>query len=205
MGSRGAFLSSFRAWWSKPHQANTVTAISTVLVAGLTLASGYIGAQVGANTALQVSRDETEAENLRRSQEKRQTVYQGYLEAANDFSAATHSLSRVYSDSVTKLAGGTIKANENMPHLVQAQNTFNNARSAYQDAINDVYIFGSDEAWKAHKEMASVLPDSLYSTEVSFPPPTAPDSDSFISAYQGFNEVVCVEVAPVPRSGCDRH
>ncbi|UKA55161.1 hypothetical protein LFT45_04285 [Arthrobacter sp. FW305-BF8] len=205
MVSRDSFLSGVRAWWSKPHQANTVTAISTVLVAGLTFASGYVGAQVGADTALQVSRNETEAENLRRSQEKRQTVYQGYLDAANEFSGATHGLSRVYNDSVKKLADGTIKANQNMPHLVDAQNRFNTARSAYQDAINDVYIFGSDEAWKAHKELAALLPDSLHSTEVSFPPPAVPDSEAFIGAYRGFNEVVCVEVAPVPRSGCDRH
>lgn len=186
-------------------QPSTVTAAATVLVAALTLLSGYIGAKLGADTALEISRNEAKAESLQRSQEKRQKVYNGYLDAANQYSAATHRLSAVYRDSLGKLADGRNKANESMPHLVDAQNKFNAARSAYQDAVNDVYVFGSDKAWQEHKEMASLLPQSLRSSEVLLPPPPVPDSEAFIKAYQGFNEVVCLEVAPVARAGCDRH
>lgn len=174
----------------------------TVIVALLTLASGYVGAQVGANASFQVSQSQIQEQREVRSKEKRADTYSAYLEAANEFSGAAHGLDRVYKDSMAKLSTGQIKAGENMPHLVDAQNLYLTSRTNYQKTINNVYVYGSDSAWDKHLSLAATLPPSLSGGDVVFPPPEVPNVQEFKEAYRGFQTVVCREVAAIAREGC---
>jgi len=66
------------------------------------------------------------------------------------------------------------------------------ARFAYQGAVNDLYVYGSDAAWKAHAAIAALLPTSLRSQEPEIKPIN-------LDAFEG---IECREVPETPRSGC---
>jgi hypothetical protein len=128
---------------------------------------------------------------MQQAREKRAEVYFDYLKSADAYETDTANLLSSY-------AAGHKNKNFQLPaNLIQK---FDDDRSAYQNQVNDLYVFGSDQAWIAHQRLAATLPTSL-SVEVA-PLTIHYDPLAFNNAYDGFLSVTCLEVSPEPRAGC---
>jgi hypothetical protein len=166
------------------------------------LASGYLGARIGADTAVKTtdastrsSREITEAqiaaERDRESREKRGVVYRDFLSNANNFFNASIDLYEAQS-----VARATKKA---VPASIT--NAWMHARFVYQGSINDVFVYGSDTAWEL--EQAIELPVSPSATS------TIPQLSSnkvaasklrFNQQWRAFQVQFCAEVPARPRT-----
>lgn len=162
-------------------------------IAAIAAISALVGAAVGAGASIWIAHVQIDEQRTTEAREKKARVYSDYLNAADNFSVATWRLTEELEKSAQAERD---KFTVNTPAIKK----FVDARSKYQDQINLVYVYGSDEAWKRHRKMAGVLPPSLDSFEIE-----AVDSTKFLAAYQGFQEIFCEEVPAQPRDGCKDH
>lgn len=160
-------------------------------VAAIAAISALAGAAVGAAASIWIAHVQIHEQRATEAREKKAQVYSDYLNAANNYSLATGRLAEELKKS-TQAEPDKITVN------TPAIKNFFDARSNYQDQVNLVYVYGSDEAWKRHRKVAGVLPPSLDSHEANL----EVDSTKFLAAYQGFQEVFCEEVPAQPRDGC---
>lgn len=74
-------------------------------------------------------------------------------------------------------------------------------RHAFQNALNNVWVYGSDAAAAQVGAVSAALPPS-----VGFPEPEQLtirfQSRDFASAYRQFQGLMCRELPAVPRKGC---
>jgi hypothetical protein len=168
---------------------------SPLLVAALTGIVGLLGGALGSYASLQGTEKQIRAEADRQvlqakgqrideARKKRATVYAEYLDDANAYSV---SVNAIIDDALSKSA--KVPADD--------VNKWMTARNKYQGGINQLYIYGSDAAWKAHELLASTMPSSLGKLTI------APiDQSKFLAAYRGFQQVMCREVPAEPRDDC---
>jgi hypothetical protein len=171
---------------------------AAVAAAIIAAGAGYFGAKQGVEASVQIARDDRRAAVDQRTQEKRATVYQDYLQKANDFNFEAADLA-----SALAIKSGNLKKFLMTTEGTNAVTQYNNARAAYQGAINDVYVYGSDAAWAAHRKVAATLPPSLGAIDLTLPT-GVPDQKEFNASYQAFQSVVCREVVAIPRQGCGK-
>lgn len=112
-----------------------------------------------------------------------------YLNRANEYSRKNFALL----DAIKK-SHGAIDVNPGAPGPIK---DWLDARGAYQDAVNLIYVYGSKAAWDAHRVMASTLPPSLGTLKFE-----DVDSGKFTKAYQAFQVVFCQELNPRDNNGC---
>jgi hypothetical protein len=170
------------------------SAVGSLIVAGIGAGSALLGAQISSDAAAETTRQQLLEARAKDAREKRSQVYAAYLAAANDYSVKTHRMFERFKEQAVAAKGKSFKPD---PAVL---NPYYAARSAYQHQVNQVYVYGSDEAWKAHRIVAAALPPSLGDLELE-----VVDSDEFLVAYQGFQSVFCKEASAVPRVGCDDH
>lgn len=171
----------------------------SVVIGILTVGAGYFGARAGADANLTGTREQVVAQDQKEIRVKRGEVYANFLEVANAYSVESYNFIR--DREIDLKDNGRLDAKG--PELGRAVGTYQHARYEFQGAINDVYVYGSDEAWTASKAVSAALPPSLGTVDSSVQI-QAPKYSVFTAAYQKFINVMCGEVVPVPRSGCAR-
>ncbi|MGY0389166.1 hypothetical protein ACWZJV_19545 [Nocardioides sp. WG-D5] len=162
-------------------------------IAVVAAVSALAGAAVGAGASIWIAHAQIDEQRATEARERKAQVYSDYLNAANNFSVAA---GRLTEELKTSTQAERDKLTPNTPII----KNYYDARSNYQDQVNRVYVYGSDEAWKRHRTMAGVLPPSLQSYDIE-----KVDSTKFLAAYQGFQEILCEEVPAQPRDGCKDH
>ena len=148
-------------------------------------AIGLLGAQVGAQTSLNVAQVQSQAEDARRAQDRRDTVYKDYLDAANNYFFAWDAIRSNAPDSAVE--GGKVEA-------------FLQARTDYIERINDVFVHGSDAGWAATQKLDDTMPPS---SGGNLPPfDTALNEAAFRTAFNELLSIRCSEASAVARSSC---
>lgn len=167
-------------------------ASSGLIIAALSFLGATTGSWISGRSTEQAARITVEAQTAKEKRDKRAEVYSAYLAAADNYSIRTGEL----------LARATAVAENpegegagNIPQ--ELSDAWAEARSTYQDNINELYVYGSDDAWTAHQGVASELPNSLGPVELH-----PVDSGNFITAYRGMQEIFCKEAVARPRAGC---
>lgn len=115
------------------------------------------------------------------------TVYAAYLDAADRYNNAALDYARAQ----TALPAGQAQA---------PSPAFENARHEYQGAINDVYVYGSKDAWAANLKVGKVLPEAI--GNLPDRKIYAPNPVEFHRAYNQFLNVFCREAVSEPRKDC---
>lgn len=73
-------------------------------------------------------------------------------------------------------------------------------RLQLKKAENDIYIYGSDDAWNAADKLYEFLIESAEATLLESAPPF--DAVKYDELYKAFRLVFCQEATPNPREGC---
>jgi hypothetical protein len=171
-----------------------------LLVAALAFVAGIGGSAIGGAYAYKAATStETAQATASRdaaTQSKRGEVYLAYLDTANTYALASQKLS----DDTRRIGKGTT-AQQNYDNDYGPWQT---ARSKYQGEVNQVYVYGSNAAWAAHRQVAATLPLALGPDNVGeFTQALyGVDWKQFNAAYGDFLSVFCKEVPAEPRSGC---
>jgi hypothetical protein len=172
-----------------------------LIVAMVALLSGIAGSIIGgafaynAATGTEVAHEAADKDAAQRS--KRADVYLAYLDAANKYALASQALANdVALIAKQDLSGNVGLANDFGP--------WKTARSNYQGEVNQVYVYGSDNAWQTLQAVAATLPaavgpDDLSTFEQAINNYKWP---AFNKAYGDFLAVFCREVPASPRGNC---
>lgn len=170
-------------WERHPTLTAGLISLLAALVAG---AIGFLGAQVGAQTSLNVAKIEAEAEDNRIAQDRRDVVYKGFLDAANTYFYAWDSI-------------------ENAESLLPLETEkLRTARFEYRGHLNEVYVHGSEAGWAAAKKVNSVLPPSAVYSPIH-PATYRADPVAFQEAFKELLDIRCGEATPVLRNGCSQN
>jgi xanthosine utilization system XapX-like protein len=161
----------------------------------LALAGVIVGAQIASDATREAALIQGEMTVASDHREKIGQVYAAYLDAANNYSVATEGVL----DAFEGLDDVANQASED-PVVAQELAAFEDARHAYQGAINDLYVYGSDVAWAAHTSVAVALPPALGVVEGRSIERV--DRAEFTSAYRDFQKAFCREATAEPREGC---
>ncbi|MFK0002671.1 hypothetical protein [Paenarthrobacter sp. NPDC090522] len=145
-----------------------------------------MGATVSSNTSLDIARQQQSKADDQKAREQKETTYREYLDAAVGYRAAA-------SDLFARTAPSDVSG---------AFSAFMTARSRFQKQANEVYVYGSDDAWKAHVDVAGTLPPALSDAPLNFKASDLSNETAFTAAYQEFLAVRCREVAAKARTGC---
>lgn len=163
-------------------------ALAAAFTLVVSLAAGLFGGWAGSALTVNASK---EAEQRTRVGE----VYASYLDASDSYYNATTALVEAFDAQVPAAGGSSVTTNVQLPTAA-----FEKARHDYQGAINDVYVYGSQAAWKANLDVTRVLPLALGNVPNRNIP--RPDAEAFRAAYVGFLDVFCREAVAEPRKGC---
>ena len=187
-GEELALITPRRPPFIERHLSHLINTGIGVVAAGVTLLAAMWGASIGADGALQAAAVQNQAEDVRRSQDRRDVAYKDYLNAANKYFYAWDSLA----STPKPIPVDTVAAK--MVELLDA-------RHEYQGQINEVFVYGSDEAWSAHQNVARTLPPSTPGSDI--PDFTGqPNNAAFGAAFNAFLDVRCREVTALSRSSC---
>lgn len=165
--------------------------VGSLLVASVGAGSALLGARAGAHASIETARMQLAEQRAKEDRDRRSKVYADYLSAAVAFSLATHRVFDRWAEQAKAANGKKFVPDKAVLTSYYA------ARSAYQNQVNQLSIYGSDAAWAAHRKLAAVLPPAIESYDVE-----PVDSDQFLAAYRGFLDVFCMEVPANPRKGC---
>lgn len=171
----------------KRSPGDSMTKVTVPLLIGITAAvAGFFGAQSGANATLEAQRQQLTSEHNETTRTQREQVYQQYLQAANAYDVAS---SERYSECISDRGCSTSVAG------------WQRARFSYQGALNAVYVYGSNEAWRQTHVISSSLPQSL-GVNSDDTIPSKVNQNLFTIAYQGFQVIMCLELNPTPQDAC---
>lgn len=175
-----------KAWWPQWATALLAAVVSLLIAGG------------SAAVALSVSRSDAKRDQAKEIRERRTQVYADYLVKARAYTEVQLDLNRASRiaefESKNTAAAASVAASAKEQALADKSRI---AAAAFYMQADLVYVYGSDEAWNAHKGIESaVLPDYR------------PDAPALINpgrmdvAMQAFQSVFCREASPQPRSGC---
>ncbi|MDX6588107.1 MAG: hypothetical protein QOI31_2580 [Solirubrobacterales bacterium] len=129
------------------------------------------------------------------SRAKRERTYEKYLRAANSYAVETTNAL----DELKRCADDQASSRPEVEACEIAG--FFSARYLYQGAINNLYVYGSQDAIEAEGAISATLPSSLGAISGDFKLAKVNDSD-FRAAYQSFLSIMCRELPPDPRPEC---
>lgn len=189
----GGGTSTRRYEWMKHIGVHLTTAL-IALVAGL--GGSVIGAITAYNaaTGTEVAKEVADRDTARRA--KSGEVYLAYLDAANRYALATQKMANDWTKA-TKDPNASADFSADL-------DPWKTARSNFQGEVNQVYVYGSQDAWDAHQKVAATLPPSvgMESANDIVKVITGFNFSAFGIAYQGFLAVFCREVPAVPKANC---
>lgn len=167
-----------------------------ITVSIVTATAGIAGSWIAANgaydAALAEQKESRRTALEKEARDKRAEVYMKYLEAANEYQLKNEKMML----SLEKMRSSS-KPNE---LDMEAYNVWLTARADYQGAVNEVYIYGSDEAWNSTRKISESLPRSIGS-KIEF---ESTNYETFREGYIRFLERIRCEVPPARSSKCRR-
>ncbi|MEV5720621.1 hypothetical protein AB0L41_42720 [Amycolatopsis mediterranei] len=180
-----------KGWLSNTLGKDYVKTSVAVVLAGIFT---IIASSVSANGAYQAAIDQQQATRkgalADEARIKRSQVYAALLDAANEFELKSNNLAAEHSHAL--LSQPQVSADQNIA------NAWQDSKQKFQSALNQVYVYGSKEAWSLTSTLASVLPSGVGST-VRFKPV---DDDAFRAAYLNFQNRMRCEVPAEPVFAC---
>lgn len=171
--------------WFERHPV-VISTVGVLLAGAIGAGSAIIGANVSSDASLKIAQAQLQSVAEQQARDQREVTYREYLDAANGY----------------RLAATTLFARKAPEHVNEAATSFMAARAKFQKQANEVYVYGTDEAWKAHETLANTLPPALSDSVLNFNVSDVSDQATFTAAYKGFLAVRCKEVAAQARSGC---
>lgn len=120
---------------------------------------------------------------------RRDVAYKDYLNAANRYFYAWNSLAS---------APKPVPVDTVATKMVELLN----ARYEYQGQVNEVFVYGSQEAWTAHEGVARTLPPSVAGSTLPDFTTAKPDPAAFGTAFDALLEVRCKEVTAALKKSC---
>lgn len=180
-------------------------ALPALVGALLGAGAGYLGVERSIEGQLDQQSQAFDEDREQRSDDRRGEVYAAFLDAANHYAFATAAIT-------SRLEGDC--ADDEPPdacfsrlftELVAAGlvSDFQDARFDYQGALNDVFVFGSDEAVDRSRELSANVPTSLATPGLdSLTFGEGVDGSAFTAAYRDFLALMCEELPAQPRQGC---
>jgi hypothetical protein len=146
----------------------------------------YLGAwqQIRSQEHTQTLQDTVE--RRKEDRDKRVSTYEEFINAADSYAVQT--------SEILATCKGKASCNPDF-------DKWDSARSAYQGAVNHVYVYGSDAAVSQSRRVSSTLPPSLWSPDPKRLKIFFHEAD-FTKAYDGFETLMCRELPADPRSGC---
>jgi hypothetical protein len=185
---KGHLLSSKNEAMSKveevPHKDHPARLQQLMTALGPSVIAAVVAVMVVVLTG-QVEARRTDAVALR---EFRSTTYSSYLDALNEY--ASHQQTRA-----DECVPGTDRPVGSQSDCTVSVQDLQAARFAYQGAVNDMYIYGSDEALALVKDIAALLPTA---TTVTGPPEEGGinDVERYSSLFGQFIDLMREDVAP---------
>lgn len=179
-----------RNWREQRHSGDSLwIKVGVPLLIGLAAAgAAYFGAQSGANATLEAQEQQLTAQQNQTVRTQREQVYEQYLKSADAYEVAS-------SERYSQCAGDTT-----CPVNVAG---WQSARFNYQGALNAVYVYGSNEAVRYTLLISAAMPPSLgIPSNYGNVAPGKVNEDLFVSAFQGFQRMMCLEVNPDPQDAC---
>lgn len=179
-----------------------------VVVAGvIALGGGLGGAWIGANAANGNQRDEAREARQAEARQKRADVYSDFLDAAGAYAGRSREIQAKITVTQRNLRPGQkftlcVASKGRCPgaDIRREFPRFQSARSQFQGALNDVYVYGSARGVSAARRVAAALPPSL------FDPQTVKLGGvieaRFKRAYNTVLDTMCAEVSADPRQAC---
>jgi hypothetical protein len=164
--------------------------LGTLVAALIAASSAFGGALLASKTTLDSIQQESKEQRAKETRDKVSQVYGDYLKAATTYRDRTEIAVR----EVAKQRAEKKPYNANSVVLRQ----FNDARRTYQDQANQIAIYGTEAAWKAHEVIAKAMPPTLGVVYVD----KRPDYVRFSNGYREFMAVFCTEAAATPKQGC---
>lgn len=146
--------------------------------------ASVIGAEVGAAT----SEKERSEERAKESWQKRAEVYAKYLAALEAYSSADEDLG------FRSIQNRDEPTDKHHKELNDADLYRDNSEIALVAQINQVFVYGSDQAWAAHEAILVVLQRAERGALTS--------DSAYKAAYTNFQNVFCREASAQPREGC---
>lgn len=162
--------------------------VVTAAAAGLfALGAAYIGGQISASGAIDAQTRQAEADAATAVGEKRAEVYSAFLQEYTAYYRSTQDAERRLDK------GGTVDIS-----------LFIQAREKFRGALNEVYVYGSNEQWERAQATAATLPSS-YGTNIQERDIRAVDEDGaeLERRYAAFQLAMCKEVNFDPDRECN--
>lgn len=182
----------------------------TLVVAIIAGVVGIVGALSGSAVQIYGAARNQEAQfaeqRAKEDRDRRADVYLKFLDAANKYSVATvRTRDCILKARDSRPPGSTSYSldgtcGKNVSDLAPS-------RQEFQGARNRVFVYGSEEAERQARVIASYLPNAVGGDSVTGLPPFDDDlfnfsDDQFNEMYRAFNAIVCREVPAQPRATC---
>lgn len=173
---------------------------ATLVVGVVAAAAAIVGGRIAADGALDAAvaqhREEAIAAQKLEVRVKRADVYAEYLASANSYFLATAEYYRYLASfnkgPIAKGRSFKVRFDQNG---VDLQARWLKQRARFQGSVNDVYVYGSDDAWRAQKTISEVLPPSVGAEVKTFEFSVRRDVGvDFDRGYHRFLRLVCIEV-----------
>ncbi|MGQ4712323.1 hypothetical protein ACUN22_01420 [Streptomyces anulatus] len=145
----------------------------------------YLGAWHQSRTQLEAQEAQGREDRKKEDREKRAEVYEDFLGAADVFAVKTNGI-------ITDCKDGKCSPN---------WHAWQTSRAEYQGALNQVWVYGSDQAVTQTGRVSAALPKSLWEPSADELHLTF-ESANFRAAYQGFQSLMCRELPASPRTAC---
>ncbi|MEU4390163.1 hypothetical protein [Kribbella sp. NPDC023855] len=168
------------------------------------------GSRYGAESAQKTTQLQLAADQAKETRNQRAQVYAKYLTIVSKYYTGAR-LMREYAGTKRGVPGcengETPICKQSLETMVQTEIAFLDSRVAYQAQIDQLTVYGSEEAMKAHQVLAAMLPPTLGPAPSqielgTLSLPGATDPKKFAAAYGAFQKVFCREAAAQPRSSC---
>jgi hypothetical protein len=173
-----------------------------LLAAAIGLAGGLLGAHFGAEATITTQREQAHEARRSEARVKRAKVYSDFLAAADSFESKSRYFTYTIHRRVSK--GGSVRAacrRAKICGLPRALfDAYSSARSNFQGALNQVYVYGTPRGVRAARELAGGLPPALYKPG-SFSIGDV-DEPVFFRGYNAVLDTMCAEVSADPRPTC---
>jgi hypothetical protein len=182
---------------------------AVAMVAGaIGLAGGLGGAWIGANAATNNQRDQAKEARQAEARQKRADVYSDFLDAAVKYATTTRQIQAKIRAAPVYKPGRTLyicgnPSFQRCTDLDRELPRYLSARSRFQGALNDVYVYGSNPGVELAREMAGALPASLNTPKNGFPIGRVKE-EKLSRTYSRILDRMCAEVRSDPRPTCHR-
>ncbi|MEV0843625.1 hypothetical protein AB0I55_29280 [Actinocatenispora sera] len=174
---------------------NVVVALVALVSAGIGGAISGITSHESLQAQLKTERAQLDDQHATADREHRATVYKAFIDDANTYQLASDDVTNWLDVHKTTFKKG---ATTNLPaSFNKIVSHWLSTRHDFQGSVNDVYVYGSPEAWSAASLLAGTMPPAtgkIVIRAVTYP--------AYNDRYNDFLTVMCQELPAQPRGSC---